>query len=55
MFYKSELGHDDMEAAKKIYCMKGEGTIDHSTATRWFKKFHSGRENLKNQTRPSRA
>ena len=34
MFYKCELGQNATEATKNIYCMKGEGTVDHSTETR---------------------
>ena len=39
---KFELGHNMKEATKKISHAKGEGTVNHSTVTRWFKKFHSG-------------
>ena len=35
-----------MEAAENICCAKGEGTVDHSTVTIWFKKFHLDYKNL---------
>ena len=43
-----------MAANKNIGCMKGEGTIDYSTITRWFKKFCLGCKNLNNQPRSGR-
>ena len=46
MLYESELGHNTTEATKKISCAKGEGTVDHSSVSRWFKKFGSGSSNL---------
>ena len=33
---------------------KSEGKVDHSTVTRWFKKFHTGRKDLNNQARSDR-
>ena len=48
-FYKFKLGHNTEEVTKNICCVKGEGVVDHSTVTRWFKKFHSGYKNLNNQ------
>ena len=50
MLCKFELPHNGMEATKNIRCVK----VDHSTVTRWFKKFHSGRKNLSDQTRSGR-
>ena len=35
MLYEFKLGH---EATKNI-CENGEGTFNHTTETRWFKKF----------------
>ena len=40
-----ELGHNVMEAIKNICCVKDEDVVDH----RWFKKFHSGYNNLDHQ------
>ena len=39
MPYKFELGHNVTEETKNICCVKGVSTIDHSTVSRWFKKF----------------
>ena len=33
-------------AAKKTYCAKGEGSVDYSTETRWFKKFRLGSQKV---------
>ena len=43
--YQFELGHNTTQPTKNIYCMKGEGAVDHSTVTRWFKKFCSSCKN----------
>ena len=40
-----------MEATKNTYCVKGEGIVELSTLTRWFKKFHSCWKNLKHQAK----
>ena len=48
MIYEFGLGRNAMETTKNIWCAKDEGTVDHSTVTRWFKKFHSGCKNLNN-------
>ena len=40
MFNKFEIGLNIVKATKKTCCVKG--TVDHSTVTRCFKKFHSG-------------
>ena len=42
------------ETNKNICFTKGEGALDHSTVTRWFKKFRSSYKNLEDQTRSSR-
>ena len=34
MLYEFKLGHNAIEAAKIIFCMKGEGSVNHSTVTR---------------------
>ena len=34
---------------KNICCAKGNGTVDHNTITRWFKKFCLACKNLDNQ------
>ena len=49
-----KLGHNTMEANKNNCCAKSEGIVDHSPETRWFKKFHSGYQNLDNQTSSER-
>ena len=38
IFYDFELGHNAVEATKNIFLVKDEGTVDHSTITRWLKK-----------------
>ena len=40
-----------MKATKNIHCMKGKGTIDYSTVTKWFKKFCLGCKNLDDQAK----
>ena len=53
------MGYNITEATKKknicanknISCAKGKGIVNHSTVTRWLKKFFFGRKNLKNQAR----
>ena len=46
--YEFELGHNATEATKNI-CVKSEGTVDHSTVTRWIKKFYLGWMNPNDQ------
>ena len=50
MLYKYKLGHNAKEATKNICCTKVEGSVDHSTVTRLFKKFCSDCKNVNNQT-----
>ena len=52
MLYEIELGHKAAEAS--IYGTKSNGAIDHSTVTRWFKRFYSGCKDLNHQIRLSR-
>ena len=40
--YEFELSYNTAQASKNICCAKGEGTVDHSTVSRWSKKFHRG-------------
>ena len=54
MLYEFELVHNDVEPIKTICWVKGKGTVDHSTVTRWFKKFCSDYKNLNNQERSGR-
>ena len=51
MLYEFDLGCNSAEVTKRICDAKGEGAIDLSTVTRWFKKFHSDCKNFDNQTR----
>ena len=48
MLYNFELGHNTTETTKNICCVKGKSTIDHSTVTRWFKRFCSESKSLNN-------
>ena len=54
MLYKFKLGHNSIETTKNITCVKGEGAVDHSIVTRWFKKFHLSCKNLDDQARSDR-
>ena len=54
MLYKFILGHNTGEATKKICHAKGEGAVDHTTLTRWFKKFLSDQKNFDNQAKSGR-
>ena len=38
MLSEFKLGCNAVEATKNIYCVKGEGTINHSTIIKQFKK-----------------
>ena len=49
MLYEFESDHNITEATENIFCMKDEGTVDHSTVTRRFKKFCLGCMNFDNQ------
>ena len=55
MFYEFKLSLNTEEVPKNISCMKGEGVVDHSRITRWFKKFRSGCKNLDDQARSGRS
>ena len=55
MPYKFKLCHNAAEATKNISCAKSECEVDHSTVTRWFKKFSSGCKNLNMQARSCRS
>ena len=39
----------------KKCCPKGEGIVDHSIVTRWFKKFHLNCKNLDDQAKLGRS
>ena len=54
MLYEYKVDLDTTEATKRICCVKGEDAVDHSTVTRWSKKFSSGCKNLDDQARSSR-
>ena len=49
MLYVFELDHNDMKTTKNICCANDEFAANHSTVTRWFKKFCSGCKNVNNQ------
>ena len=51
LFYEFELGHNTIETITNICWAKDEDTVDHSTATRWVKKFCLGCKNLDNQAK----
>ena len=54
MLYEFKQGHNTAEAMKNICCAKGKGAINHSTVTRWFKKFCSNYKSFNNQVRTCR-
>ena len=54
MHFDIELGHNAIEATKNVCFVKGKGTVDPSTVTRWVKKFPLGCKNLNEQVRPCR-
>ena len=39
VLYMFKLGYNAMEETKNICCVKCEGAVDHSSLTRWLKKF----------------
>ena len=43
-----------IEATENFSRAKGNGTVDRSTVTRWFKKFRSSGKNLDDQARLSK-
>ena len=47
-------GHNGIEVTKNIFCVKGEGAVDRSTVTRWFKTFYTGCNSLSNHARSGR-
>ena len=54
MLYEFELGYNAANTTRNIYWAKGEGTVDHSTVTRWLKKCCLGYKNFDNQARADR-
>ena len=54
ILYETELGNKAVKATKNIYCVKSDGTVDHSIEARWFKKFCLDWKNLDDQTRSDR-
>ena len=54
LIYGLMLYEYKLEAIKNSCYIKGEGTSDHTTETRWFKKLDSGSKFLNNQARSSR-
>ena len=49
MLYEFRLNHNVIEATKNICRAKDDGAVDHSTVTRWFKRFCLGYKNLEDQ------
>ena len=52
--YEFKLRHYVVDATKNICFEKGEGALDQSTATRWFKIFHSACKNFDDRARSGR-
>ena len=52
--YEFELNYKVTEGTKNICCVKAEDAVDHSTETRWLKKFLLGYKNFDDQTRSGR-
>ena len=55
MLYTLELGHNTMDAIENICCVKGEGTVEHSTVSRSFKKICLGYKYLDDQAMSGRS
>ena len=55
MYELSRRCMNTAEATKNICCAKCDGTVDHNTVTKWFKKFCSDFKNLDDQTRSGRC
>ena len=55
MLYEFEIVHNTAEGTKIICCAKGEGAVDHSTVTRWFRKFRQNFNNLDEQAKSGRS
>ena len=53
ILYEFWLGHNIVEKAKNICCVKGE--VGHGIITRWFKKFRSGHKNLDGRSNKFRS
>ena len=49
MLYEFQLGYNTMDVTKNICCVKGAGTVDPSTVTRWLKQFCLSCKNLNKQ------
>ena len=49
MLCKFEVGYKSTKATKNISCVKDEGTVNHSTQKRGYKKSCSACKNLNNQ------
>ena len=49
------LSHNTAETTKYICSTKDEGAVDHSSVTRRFEKFLTGRKKLNNQANSSRS
>ena len=54
MLYDFEQRHNAAEESKNIGCAKCVGAVDHSTITRWPKKFLSGCKDLDGHTKSKR-
>ena len=53
--YEFKVSHNATETTKNSCCVKCEVAIDHSTVTRWLKKFCSGCKKLDHSARSGRA
>ena len=51
IFYEFELDHNATEAIKNTCHAKDECAVDHSTVTRWFKKFYLSSKDLDDQAK----
>ena len=54
MPYNFKLGHNTWKQPKIFVLPKGKSAVNHSTETRWFKKFCSGCKNLDDEARSGR-
>jgi transposase len=54
MLYEFKCGHSAAAATKNICRIEGAGTVKESTCRRWFAKFRTGEEGLRDKNRSGR-
>jgi hypothetical protein len=54
MLYEFKCGHSAVAATRNICRIEGAGTVKESTCRRWFAKFRTGKEGLRDKNRSGR-